>query len=236
MSKSKRNVVDPEIIIESYGADTARLFMLSDSPPERDMEWTEAGVEGASRFLKRIYRMANDNTLPTIGTPQPTDGEGMELVRATHKAIYGMSQDIEGFRLNRAVAQLHTLANAIANTKGETPSIAAARRFAVETLVQLIAPLTPHIAEELWETLGHQTMLADSAWPTAKESLIADNIIEIGVQVNGKLRDTISLARDCTKQEAEGAALASPTIIRYLEDRVPKRVIVVPNRIINVVV
>ncbi len=236
MSKSKRNVVDPEIIIESYGADTARLFMLSDSPPERDMEWTEAGVEGASRFLKRVYRMANDNTLPTIGTPPPTDGEGMELVRTTHKAIYGMSQDIEGFRLNRAVAQLHTLANAIANTKGESPSIAAARRFAVETLVQLIAPLTPHIAEELWETLGHQTMLADSTWPTANERLIADNIIEIGVQVNGKLRDTILLARDCTKQEAEGAALASPTIIRYLEDRVPKRVIVVPNRIINVVV
>ena len=99
MSKSKRNVVDPEIIIESYGADTARLFMLSDSPPDRDMEWTESGVEGASRFLKRVYRMANDNTLPTIGTPQPTDGEGMELVRAAHKAIDGMSQDIEGFRL-----------------------------------------------------------------------------------------------------------------------------------------
>ncbi len=236
MSKSKRNVVDPKIIIESYGADTARLFMLSDSPPDRDMEWTESGVEGASRFLKRVYRMANDNTLPTIGTPQPTDGEGMELVRAAHKAIDGLSRDIEGFRFNRAVAQLHTLANAITETKGESPSVAAARRFAVETLVQLIAPLAPHIAEELWEMLGHQTMLADSSWPTADDSLIADNIIKIGVQVNGKLRDTISLARDCPRQEAEDAALASPAILRYLENQTPKRVIVVPNRIINVVV
>ena len=236
MSKSKRNVVDPEVIIKSYGADTARLFMLSDSPPERDMEWTESGVEGASRFLKRIYRMVNDKSLPAKGTPQPTDGDGVELVRATHKAISGMSQDIEGFRFNRAVAQLHTLANAITDTKGDSPPVAAARRFAVETLVQLMSPLTPHIAEELWETLGHRTMLANSIWPTADESLISDNFIEIGVQVNGKLRDTISLARDCPKQEAEDAALASPTIVRYLKNEAPKRVIIVPNRIINVVV
>ena len=236
MSKSKRNVVDSEVIIESYGADTARLFMLSDSPPERDMEWTKAGAEGASRFLKRIYRMANDDSLPAIGTPQPTRGEGMELVRAAHKAIDGLSRDIEGFRFNRAVAQLHTLANAIADTKGDSSTIAAARRFAIETLVKLISPLTPHIAEDMWEVLGHQTMLADSNWPIADESLIADNIVEIGVQVNGKLRSTISLARDCPKQEAEDAALASPVIVRCLESKVPKRVIVVPNRIINVVV
>ena len=236
MSKSKRNVVDPEVIIESYGADTARLFMLSDSPPERDMEWTESGVEGASRFLKRIYRMANDDSLPATGTAPPTKGDGMELVRATHKAIYGLSQDIEGFRFNRAVAQLHTLANAITDTKGASPSIAAARRFAIETLVQLISPLAPHIAEEMWNTLGHHTILADSGWPTADESLIADNVIKIAVQVNGKLRDTITLPRDCPKQDAEDAALASPTIVRYLDKQVPKRVIVVPNRIINVVV
>ncbi len=236
MSKSKRNVVDPEIIIESYGADTARLFMLSDSPPERDMEWTESGVEGAARFLKRIQRMSNDSSLPDIGTPQPTEGEGMELVRTTHKAIDALSRDIEGFRFNRAVAQLHTLANAIANTKGASSSIAAARRFAVETLVRLISPLSPHIAEEMWESLGHKTMLAESAWPVADKTLIADNIVKVGVQVNGKLRDTISLARDCTKQDAEEAALASPTILRYLENQIPKRVIVVPNRIINVVV
>ena len=210
--------------------------MLSDSPPERDMEWTESGVEGASRFLKRIYRMANDDSLPAKGTPPPTEGDGMELVRAAHKAIYGLSQDIEGFRFNRAVAQLHTLANAITETKGASPFIAAARRFAIETLVQLISPLAPHIAEEMWNALGHQTMLADSGWPTADESLIADNVIKIAVQVNGKLRDTITLPRDCPKQDAEDAALASPTIVRYLDKQVPKRVIVVPNRIINVVV
>ncbi len=236
MSKSKRNVVDPEIIIESYGADTARLFMLSDSPPERDMEWTESGVEGASRFLKRVHRMANDSSLPAIGTPQPTHGDGIELIRSAHKAIYNLSKDIEGFRFNRAVAQLHTLANAITDTKSTSPTVSAARRFAIETLVQLISPLAPHIAEEMWEVLGHRTMLCDSKWPKADESLIADNIVEVGIQVNGKLRDTISLTRDCPKQEAEDAALASPTILRYLENQTPKRVIVVPNRIINVVV
>ena len=128
------------------------------------------------------------------------------------------------------------MANAINDTKGTSPSLVAARRFAIETLVQLISPLAPHIAEEMWEELGHRTMLSDSKWPEADENLIADNTVEVGVQVNGKLRDTISLVRDCPKQEAENAALASPNILRYLENQTPKRVIVVPNRIINVVV
>ena len=215
--------------------------MLSDSPPERDMEWTESGVEGASRFLKRIYRMANDiASAEPVSAMQntPSDGPALELMRAAHKAIAGLSQDIDNFRFNRAVAQLHTLANAISeanNANAASDELRAAQRFSVETLTRLISPLAPHIAEEMWLLLGHDTLLADTAWPEADPALIADDTVEIGIQVNGKLRGTISLPRDCPKDEAERTALASPAILRYLEGSTPKKVIVVPNRIINVV-
>ena len=236
MSKSKRNVVDPELIISKYGADTARLFMLSDSPPERDMEWTESGVEGASRFLKRLYRMAADPALAKAGGALPTEGAGGDLVRATHRAIDAMSGDIEGFRFNKAVAQLYTLANAIGDVKGDDDASAAARRFGIVTLTRLIYPMAPHIAEEMWQALGHDTMLAVTAWPKADPALLTDDSIEIGVQVNGKLRDTVSLPRDAEEDEARATALASAGVIRYLEGREPRKVIVVKNRIINVVV
>ena len=236
MSKSKRNVVDPELIISKYGADTARLFMLSDSPPERDMEWTESGVEGASRFLKRLYRMAADPALAKAGGALPTEGAGGDLVRATHRAIDAMSGDIEGFRFNKAVAQLYTLANAIGDVKGDDDASAAARRFGIVTLTRLIYPMAPHIAEEMWQALGHDTMLAVTAWPEADPALLTEDSIEIGVQVNGKLRDTVSLPRDAEEDEARATALASAGVIRYLEGREPRKVIVVKNRIINVVV
>ena len=236
MSKSKRNVIDPELIISTYGADTARLFMLSDSPPERDMEWTESGVEGASRFLKRLYRMAGDPSLAAASGPLPAEGAGAELVRAAHRAIMAMSEDIEAFRFNKAVAQLYTLANAVGDLREQSPEAASARRFAVETLTRLLAPMAPHIAEEMWEALGHDTMLATSAWPDADPSLVTESSIEIGVQVNGKLRDTVSLPRDADEDQARAAALASAGVLRYLDGSEPKKVIVVKNRIINVVV
>ena len=238
MSKSKRNVIDPEIIIENYGADTARLFMLSDSPPERDMEWTESGVEGASRFLKRIFRMAQDPELAPIGTPVPPDSadSALALVRVAHKSILSLSNDIENFRFNRAVAQLHMLANAIADVKSGDKGAAAAKRFGIETLAQLLSPLSPHIAEEIWQGLGHETMLTATGWPQADKNLAADTEIEIGIQVNGKLRDTIKLPRDCETSDAEARALESPAILRYLDNKAPKKIIVVKNRIINVVI
>jgi leucyl-tRNA synthetase len=237
MSKSKRNVVDPEIIIDTYGADTARLFMLSDSPPERDLEWTESGVEGASRFLKKIWRLATDDSLAAAGAKMPdnADQKALDLVKTVHKTILAISRDIEEFRFNRAVAQLHTLSNAITNLAPDTVGSPEARRMAIENLTKLIAPLTPHIAEEMWHMLGHDSMLANAAWPVADPALAADDEVEIGVQVNGKLRATITLPRDCPTDEAEAKALASEAVSRYLEGKTPKRIIVVPNRIINVV-
>ena len=237
MSKSKRNVVDPELIIETYGADTARLFMLSDSPPERDMEWTESGVEGASRFLKRVWRLARDDSLAGCGTPVPdTLGEtATAALRMAHKSILALSADIENFRFNRAVAQLHMLTNAISDIKSDEAGAPAAKRFAIETLAQLLSPLTPHLAEDMWQALGHTTLLAQSQWPKADAALARDDEIEIGVQVNGKLRDTIKLKRDCPNDVAEKLALASASVQRYLDGKTPKKVIVVQNRIINVV-
>ncbi len=237
MSKSKRNVVDPELIIETYGADTARLFMLSDSPPERDMEWTESGVEGASRFLKRVWRMADDTNLPPAGTalPDHLGNSALAAVRMAHKSILALSADIENFRFNRAVAQLHMLTNAIADIKMDEAGAGAAKRFAVETLTRLLSPLAPHVAEDIWQKLGYDTLLAQSGWPRADAALAIDDEIEIGVQVNGKLRDTIKLERDCPNDIAETTALASASVQRYLDGKTPKKIIVVQNRIINVV-
>ena len=236
MSKSKRNVVDPELIISDYGADTARLFMMSDSPPERDMEWTESGAEGAARFLRRLFRMSSDASLPPVGTPAPTDDSTRPLMRAAHKAIDAVSSDIEAFRFNRAVAQLYTLANAINDQAADVEGAAAARRFAIETLTMLLAPVAPHIAEEMWGNLGHDTMLAQTDWPVADADMITEDTIEIGVQVNGKLRDTVLLSPDTDEETARAAALETPGVIRYLEGKTPKKIIVVRNRIINVVI
>ncbi len=237
MSKSKRNVVDPELIIEKYGADTARLFMLSDSPPERDMEWTESGVEGASRFLNRIWRMAQDPCLVQQGTalPEKLGNSALAAVRITHKSILALSVDIDRFQFNRAVAQLHILANAISDIEPSEVGAIEAKRFAIETLAQLLNPLAPHLAEEIWQTLGNQSILANLAWPIADKLQAADNDVEIGVQINGKLRDRITLVRNCSNEIAEAAALESETIVKYLAGRVPKKIIVVQNRIINVV-
>jgi leucyl-tRNA synthetase len=238
MSKSKRNVVDPELIIETYGADTARLFMLSDSPPERDMEWTEAGVEGASRFIKRVWRLAKETSLPArrLSEHEKHEGSALELIRMTHKSILNLSSDIENFRFNRAVAQLHMLANAITDVKDSDAGAATAKRFGIETLTRLLSPLAPHVAEEMWAFLGYDTMLAKLEWPEADAELARDNEIEIGIQVNGKLRDTIKLPRDCADEDAQSKALASPAVGRYLEGKAPRKVIVVKNRIINVVI
>jgi leucyl-tRNA synthetase len=254
MSKSKNNTVDPARIIETYGADTARWFMLSDSPPDRDLEWTAAGVGGAYRFVQRLWRLVTGTVgdLPPAGAAQG-DGAGeaaLELRRAVHKAIQAVTEDIEQFRFNRAVARIYELSNVLSNTVGDAATrgngqdggleVAGADgpalREAFETLVRLVGPMMPHLAEELWRRLGHNGLLVDQPWPEADPALIIENAVTLAVQVNGKLRGTIELPRDAAEAEAERSALAEPAVQRAMAGKPVRKVIVVKNRIVNVVV
>ena len=242
MSKSKKNVVDPEAIIAAYGADTARFFMMSDSPPDRDLEWTVSGVDGAWRFLNRVWRLVTEPQVPlaAVGMPAPdgfSDG-AMALRKASHKALAAVTGELERFHLNAAVAQIRTLANAIADVKSPTSNdtgLSWAMREAVEFLVQIVGPMAPHLGEEAWQALGHDTMLADTRWPSADASLIVDETVTMAVQVNGKTRGTIEVARNSSKEDAEAAAMSLDAVARQLKGKIPKKVIVVPNRIVNVV-
>jgi len=232
MSKSKKNVIAPETIIDLYGADTIRWFMLSDTPPERDIEWTDEGASGCFRFVQRIWRMVDEvGDLPPAGTkPGAASGDSLELRRATHRAIAAVTDDLENLRFNRAVAQIYTLTGAIPDKVDP-----AAKREALETLVLLSAPMMPHLAESCWQRLGHSTLVVDATWPKADPDLVRSDSVTMAVQVNGKLRGTIEIARGADKAIAESAALALEPVARALEGKPPKRVIVVPDRIVNVV-
>ncbi|MBU2091909.1 MAG: class I tRNA ligase family protein, partial [Alphaproteobacteria bacterium] len=239
MSKSRKNVVDPVNIIGSYGADTARLFMLSDSPPERDLDWTDAGIDGAWRYLNRLYRLIDEPSAPLVapGTQRPSSlGEKAAAAeKAIHKTIAGVSDDLDRFHFNKAVARIRELSNLLEGLNGTAADEAWALRQGLETLVRLIGPMVPHLAEELWLLLGHTTLLAETPWPEADPALLVDDSVTIAIQVNGKLRGTIDLPRDCPKEEAEQAALALPAVMQQLDGKAPRKVIVVPNRIVNIV-
>jgi leucyl-tRNA synthetase len=239
MSKSKKNVVDPGKIIDSYGADTARLFMLSDSPPERDLEWTDAGVDGAWRYINRVWRMITEPKapLPPPGTSMPAkfSDNAQKARRLVHRAIADISGDFERFHFNRAVARARELSNALEELDGKGEGEAFVMREGFEVLTQLIGPMLPHIAEELWLQLGHKTMLCETPWPKADSSLLVDDSVTIAVQVNGKLRATITLPRDAAPKAAEAAALAEDSVKRAMDGKPAKKIIVVPNKIVNVV-
>ena len=226
MSKSKRNVVDPEPIIAAYGADTARWFMLSDSPPGRDFIWTAAGIEAAARFLRRLWRIA---TAPADGAA--TDEDGLELRRAAHRAVERVTADIEALRFNTAVARIHELVEAI----GRHPGGGEARREAVRILLQLLGPMAPHIAEEAWSELGFEGLVAEAAWPRPDPELTRERMISLPVQVNGRRRAEIRMAAGSESDSVRAAALAHYAVQRALDGREPRRVIVVPDRIVNVV-
>jgi leucyl-tRNA synthetase len=240
MSKSRKNTVDPTEIIETYGADTARWFMLSDSPPDRDMEWTAEGVEGAWRYVNRLWRAVHQAKLAMapLGAARPAtfDDDLQAVRRAIHKTIDGVTHDLDQFRFNRAVARVHELSNALAELTGEGGEQAWVRREGYDAIARLIGPMMPHLAEALWAALEHETPLVDEPWPVADPVLLIDDMVTIAVQVNGKLRATVELPRDAVQAEAERAALALPAVVKAMDGRAARRVIVVPNRIINVVV
>ncbi|MBB5704682.1 leucine--tRNA ligase [Sphingopyxis panaciterrulae] len=228
MSKSKKNVVDPDAILDQYGADAARWFMLSDSPPERDLPWSEAGIEGAWRFVQRLWRLFGESENTGDG------GEDIALARKLHRAIAVVAADIEALGFNKAVAKIHALANDI-----EKAEPSATRAEACATLILLVAPMMPHLAEEAWAGLpdARRTtdLVADAAWPAVNPALLADDEVTIVIQVAGKRRDEITLAKGLDKEAVEAAALARPRIAELLGGAAPKKVIVVPDRLVNIV-
>ena len=240
MSKSKKNVVDPNAIFQAYGADTARLFMLSDSPPERDLEWTDAGVDGAWRYINRLWRLV-DVRLPSIGTPLPQslNESAQNMRRVIHRAIDDVSKAYDRFHFNGAVAKLREFSNTIEqffDGAGLDIGRHVVLREALEALTQLINPMLPHIAEEMWLTLGHTTPLTETLWPKADPALLVETTATVAVQVNGKLRATLTLPRDTAGPAAEAAALANDNVRKAMDGKTAKKIIVVPNKIINVVV
>ena len=228
MSKSKKNVVDPASIISSYGADTARWFMLSDSPPERDVEWTASGAEASYKHLNRVWNLCDK-----IGAMDPAaKGDGDDaLLRATHKAIEDVTNGIDSFGFNAAIAKLYGFTNLLAKSKAG----AAAQKQAIMTLAQLMSPMTPHLAEDIWAHQGGEGLVTIAPWPVADPAMLIDDMVTLPIQINGKRRAEISVPKDMDKAEVEKLALATEAVQKALNGNAPKKVIVVPGRIINVV-
>ncbi len=241
MSKAKKNVVDPENIIEKYGADTARWFMLSDTPPERDIEWTEAGVEGAWRFTQRLWRIVNDaGQIGTINdaVPADLDDPALALRRATHYALKSVGDDISALRFNRAIARIYELANSLGQAVKQ-PDRSGGLDWAIGEsvliLVRMFAPMMPHLAEECWKLLGQPGIVAETSWPDVVDELLIEESITIAIQVNGKRRGEITLQKGLPKQEIESAVLRMDTVQRVLAGQTVTKVVVVPDRIVNIV-
>jgi leucyl-tRNA synthetase len=233
MSKSRRNTVDPSEIMATYGADTARWFMLSDSPPERDVIWTAAGVEGAGRFVQRVWRLVNE--VAALGAPAGAAADPKAPIRvAAHRGLAAVGDAIEGLRFNVAVARIYELANALQAEMGNATDPAALRE-AADILVRLIAPMMPHLAEACWQALGHATLVAEEPWPAADPALLVADTITLPVQVNGKKRDELVIAADAKSDEIEAAVLKLESVARAVAGRPVRKVIVVPQRIVNVV-
>jgi leucyl-tRNA synthetase len=227
MSKSKKNVVDPDDIIAQYGADAVRWFMLSDSPPERDLPWSEAGIEGCARFVQRLWRLFGQYD-------GGASGEDKALDRKTHQTVHAATQDIAALGFNKAVARIYELTGAV-----EKAAPSASRSAAIRTLLLLVAPMMPHLAEEAWTAIGGAKesggLVADAAWPAVDPALLVEDEVTIAIQVLGKLRDTITVAKGMPREELEALALASDKVQRALDGKPVKKVIVVPDRLVNLV-
>ena len=228
MSKSKRNVVDPQIIVDTYGADTARWFVLSDSPPERDVEWTASGAEAAHKFLGRVWRLAQDIAQSDASANDQDDA----LLRDMHKAIHDVTGGVESFGFNAAIAKIYGFVATLSKSKAG----ASAKQEAMRTLAQLIAPMTPHLAEDIWSALGQTGLVVTAPWPVADEKMLVDDTVTLPIQINGKRRSEIAVPADMSKDEIEKLVLADNAVVKALDGGQPKKLIVVPGRIVNVVI
>jgi leucyl-tRNA synthetase len=222
MSKSKKNVVDPDEIVATYGADAIRWFMLSDSPPERDLPWSEAGIEGCGRFVQRLWRLFAQYDAASAGMDKSLD-------RKRDQTVAAVAEDIEALSFNKAVARIYELTSAI-----EKAAPSASRSQAIRTVLLLVAPMMPHLAEEAWSAIG-EGLVAEAAWPLVDPALLVEDEVTIAVQVRGKLRDTLTVGKGTAREELEALALASDKVQRALDGAQVKKVIVVPDRLVNFV-
>ena len=227
MSKSKKNVVDPDEIVDQYGADAVRFFMLSDSPPERDLPWSEAGIEGSWRFVQRLWRLF---TAAADNDQAPAEAD-KDLQRKLHQTIAGVAEDIENLSFNKAVAKIFELVNQIEKSPDSQD-----RNEAIRTLARIAAPMVPHLAEEAWALFGHEDLIANAPWPEVDESLLVEDEVTIAVQVRGKLRDTLVAAKGSDRETLEQLALASEKVRRTVDGAEIRKVIVVPDRLVNIVI
>ncbi len=229
MAKSKNNIIDPQGLIRQYGADTARWYMVSDSPPDRDIEWTTTGVEAASKHLERVWRLACDiRAMEDSKAPK----EDLKLRKSLHQTIFEFSRDIEGFVFNKAIARLYELYNTMARSKASGKI----KKEAMLVYAQLMAPITPHIAEEIWRLLGGKRFVVSTPWPTTDPELLKVDQITLPIQINGKLRSRIEVAKGLPQEDMLKLVLADEVVTRYLDGSKPKKTIVVPDRIVNIVV
>jgi leucyl-tRNA synthetase len=245
MSKSKHNTIDPDDIISTYGADVARWFMLSDSPPERDVEWTERGVQGAWRFTNRLWRLIGEAEGIAKAAPANRPANfaeaALRLRKATHRALANVTDAVDKLHFNVCVAYIYEFANALGDAIGNVdeakvaPDFAWAMREAADVMVQLFNPMMPHLAEECWSALGHKGLVAQAPWPQVERDLLIETTITLPVQINGKKRADITVARDAKNADVEAAVLALEAVTAALGGKPPKKVIVVPGRIVNVV-
>ncbi|MBT4989198.1 MAG: leucine--tRNA ligase [Rickettsiales bacterium] len=240
MSKSKKNGVNPEMIISSYGADTARLFMLSDSPPEKNLEWKDEGLEGAYRYINKLYKFFHDNAAQISNAKEVSyselEGKDKQVFKATHKVIKQVSDDIESFGFNKAVAHLREFSNLLLNLNLSKVTTINVVKFASISFTKLLVPFTPYLAETIWQLLGKEGLVSKAPWPEYKEEYLIESEIVIAVQVNGKLRTTFAININAQKDEYESRALALPEIQNRVQDSVIKKVIIVPKRIVNVII
>ena len=229
MSKSKNNVVDPISIISSYGADTARWFVLSDSPPERDVEWTASGAEATFKHLNRVWQLCDK--IANMDKNQSGEGD-KDLLRALHKTIVDVTSGVESFGFNAAIAKLYGFTATLAKSKAGY----AAQHEAIRTLAQLMAPMTPHLAEDIWAHQGGQGLIANAPWPKADPELLIEDEVTLPIQINGKRRDEITVAKDMSKEELEALVLQNNAVMKALDGATPKKLVIVPGRIVNVVI
>ena len=237
MSKSKKNVIDPNTIVDTFGSDTARFFILSDSPPQRDMEWTDEGVEGASRFLNKVWQLINDDDYKDIPYQKikHNNENDFNIFLCTYKTIKNVTQAIDDFHFNIAIANIRTLFNELNFYKTQTNNNKIILKFCISNFLILLNPICPHICEEAWEILGNKKSISDSPWPKVDLEYLNDNYIILPIQINGKRRAEIKISKSLSSKEVENLALNHQNIIKFLTET-PKKIIYIPNKIINIVI